>query len=150
MCWVMCRAGHRMAYSGRCLLDFSDPDAARNETGPTRPPPAKKNDTATFISTLSVEGCACLCASSQRIARMRKRSIDRENVDGSVETWEPPSFKIVWGPVSEERAVRFGAISGRISLDACLHSQTFETTARILVKLNVCTGIYAVLACPHR
>ena len=43
---------------------------------------------------------------------MRKRSIDRENVDGSVETWEPPSFKIVWGPVSEERAVRFGAISG--------------------------------------
>ena len=59
--------------------------------------PAKKNDTATFISTLSVEGCACLCASSQRIARMRKRSIDRENVDGSVETWEPPSFKIVWG-----------------------------------------------------
>ena len=53
-----------------------------------------------------------MCASSQRIARMRKRSIDRENVDGSVETWEPPSFKIVWGPVSEERAVRFGAISG--------------------------------------
>ena len=74
--------------------------------------PAKKNHTVTLISTLSVEGCACLCASSQRIARMRKRSIDRENVDGSVETWEPPSFKIVWGPVSEERAVRFGAISG--------------------------------------
>ena len=79
---------------------------------PPNHPPRKKNDTVTLISTLSVEGCACLCASSQRIARMRKRSIDRENVDGSVETWEPPSFKIVWGPVSEERAVRFGAISG--------------------------------------
>ena len=43
---------------------------------------------------------------------MRKRHLDRENVDGSVEAWEPPSFKIVWGPVSEECAVRFGAISG--------------------------------------
>ncbi len=30
MCWVMCRAGHRTAYSDRCLLDFSDPVAARN------------------------------------------------------------------------------------------------------------------------
>ena len=53
-----------------------------------------------------------MCARSQRIARMRKRHLDRENVDGSVEAWEPPSFKIVWGPVSEECAVRFGAISG--------------------------------------